>query len=233
MSSFVELAAAGSPEANALLTAMLRALQDALRRSLVAPPGPPDAAIAAALEADLARALAAYDAFTAHVVAAHPMSCRTGCTACCHDNPRGVSGIELWRLGRAIDALPDGDAVRARFAELASLAAKEGADPDAWRRRRVPCPLLDTDGTCRAYAARPLACRAFWALTPASSCDPGDPGYASRVNPHLDPPAVLLQLLQAISQRMGLPASADLHGGIAAAASASAVGPISPGSGAP
>jgi Fe-S-cluster containining protein len=196
------LDAAASPEANALLTTMLRALQGALR----AAPGDE-----AALEAGLSEGLAAYDGYLAHVVTAHPMSCAVGCTACCHDNPRGVTGVEIERLGRVVDALPDNVRIRAAFARLSA----QRTDAEAWRRRREPCPLLDPSGRCRAYAARPLACRAFVAVTPAEWCDPDSPSYADRVNPHLDPPRVILQILQALSARRGLSVATDLHTGMA------------------
>lgn len=196
------LEAAASPEANALLTTMLHALQGALRAA------PSDDAV---LEAGLEQALEAYDRYLAHVVAAHPMACRAGCTACCHDNPRGVTGVELERLGRAVDALPDGAAIRARFSALAAVRA----DPAAWRAQLHPCPLLDEGGRCRAYALRPLACRAFVAVTPAEWCSPTHPSYPERVNPHLDPPKIILQIFQALSARRGLPVATDLHTGMA------------------
>lgn len=198
----ITLDAAASPAANTLLTTMLRALQGALR----APPEDDGT-----LEAAIAEGLVAYDAFLALVIDAHPMSCRVGCTACCHDNPRGVTGVEIERILRAVDALPDGAEVRARFARLAS----ERTDAEAWRRRREPCPLLDGEGRCRAYAVRPLACRAFVAVTPAAWCDPESPSYADRVNPHLDPPRVILQIFQALSARRGLVVATDLHTGMA------------------
>lgn len=197
------LDAAASPEANVLLTTMLHALQGALR----AP-----AADDTALETGLEQGLAAYDRYLAHVLAAHPMACRVGCTACCHDNPRGVTGVEIERLVRAVDALPDGPAIRARFATLAALRT----DPAAWRARHAPCPLLDAEGRCRAYALRPLACRAFVAATPAEWCAPTHPSYPERVNPHLDPPRIILQILQALSARRGLSVVTDLHTGMAA-----------------
>ncbi|MDP2309319.1 MAG: YkgJ family cysteine cluster protein [Pseudomonadota bacterium] len=181
---------------------MLHALQDALRAA------PDDEA---ALERGLSEGLAAYDAYLALVVTAHPMSCRVGCTACCHDNPRGVTGVEIERLRRSVDTFPDRARVKSAFARLAA----QRADAEAWRRRQEPCPLLDGDGRCRAYAARPLACRAFVAVTPAEWCDPSSPRYADRVNPHLDPPRVILQILQALSARRGLSVATDLHTGMA------------------
>lgn len=197
----ITLDAAASPEANALLTRMLQALQAALR----AP-----AADDVALESGLDAALAAYDAYLAHVAAAHPMSCAPGCTACCHDNPRGVTGVEIERLRRLMDSWSDGAEVRKRFTMLAARAT----DPETWRRLGEPCPLL-RDGRCRAYAHRPVACRAFVAMTPAAWCAPSHPRYADRVNPHLDPPRILVQILQALSARRGLPTGTDLHAGMA------------------
>jgi Fe-S-cluster containining protein len=202
------LDAAASPDAHAHLTGMLRELQIALRSAML--PSPTDDATEVE-DAAIDRAFAAYDAYIAHVRAAHPMSCRIGCAACCHDNPRGVTGIELERLVIAIAELPDADAILTRFAELASRRTDE-AD---WRRRREPCPLLDGEGRCRTYAARPIACRSFHAITPAKQCDPADPGYDDRVNPHLDPPAQLVQILRALSALRRIPDAPDLHTGMA------------------
>ena len=210
----VTLPAAASPTANAHLTEMLRALQDALR----APP-----AWNATIKGHLEAALQAYDQYIQHVVTAHPMSCRSGCTACCYDNPRGVTGVELRYLQEGIRALPDGAMILAAFQ---ALPAKP-VEAEAWRKRQVPCPLLSAQGRCRAYRHRPLACRAFHATTPAEHCDPPHPAYPERVNPHLDPPAVLLQILKVLSERLSLPAPTDLHGGMRALTAPKAEAPAS------
>jgi Fe-S-cluster containining protein len=181
---------------------MLHALQGALRAR---------ADDDRALEEALSNGLDAYDAYLAHVAAAHPLSCVAGCTACCHDDPDGVTGVELERLGRLIDSWSDGPALRRRFAELAARRT----DAASWRALGIPCPLLDGEGRCRAYRLRPLACRAFVSLTPAAWCSPTDPGYPDRVNPHLDPPRIILQILQALSARRGLATASDLHRGLA------------------
>lgn len=201
MDAQIDLSASASPPALAALDRMLKALQAALRL-------PPQ--WDAGLEKKLDEAFAAYDQYIAIVVDQHPMSCRSGCTACCHDNPRGVSGLELKRLAQWIDQQPERSALHARFEALA--AAK--TDAATWRRQQIPCPLL-ADGKCRAYALRPVACRAFHALTPAAWCHPQDPNYAQRQNPHLDPPQVLLLALKVLSERLGLPAPQDLHQGLA------------------
>ncbi len=201
----IDLSAAASPEAVAALNEMLFAAQDALRLALGRRPGLWDAA----LEAHLERAFAAYDRYRAIVEAAHPTSCRAGCTACCHDNPRGVTGVERRYLSALVDGWEDAAAIHARFRTL----AEQATDAESWRRKRIPCPLLQ-EGRCRAYDRRPIACRAFVALTPAEWCAPESENYAGRVNPHLDPPAVILQIFNALSQHVGLGGPTDLHRGL-------------------
>ncbi|MFZ5481227.1 MAG: YkgJ family cysteine cluster protein [Myxococcota bacterium] len=192
----VTLDAAASPEARALLNSMLARSQDALRAALAGDRVATDRALDTAMEA--------YDAYRAHVVTAHPMACREGCTACCHDNPRGVTGIEIARL-REVATVEE-------IARFRALAAR-GEAQETWRARREPCPFL-VEGRCRVYARRPIACRAFYALTPPNQCDPGDPRYEERVNPHLDPPQIVVQILRAISRTLALGEDADLHAGI-------------------
>ena len=192
---------AGSPEAKVHLDAMLQALQAAARLPLVW-----NAPMIAAIDL----AFAAYDAYLTRVVSRHPMACRMRCTACCHDNPQWVTGIELRRLHDVLRATHGADATMARFVALAGQAA----DPAAWRARGIPCPLL-REGECSAYEKRPIACRSFVALTPAEWCSPSHAKYASRVNPHLEPPAILLRFLRMLSTDLGLANAADLHTGMA------------------
>lgn len=95
-----------------------------------------------------------------------PVSCKRGCNACCHVEVRITAAeasvlVEEVRRGRAtvdwdqalaMARIPRGDFHRR---------------PKAERR----CPFLEPSGECGAYAARPLACRAHRATTPAAYCD--------------------------------------------------------------
>jgi hypothetical protein len=96
-------------------------------------------------------------------------ACRSGCSFCCH-NAVSVSAPEAFRLARHVEALPEAEraALRARLAaraaEVAGLALAEQA------RRRTPCALLASDGSCGAYAARPLPCRGMVSLD-KSACE--------------------------------------------------------------
>ena len=202
----LDLAGAASHEASVALDGMLKALQAALRKAMAS-----GAATAedAAFWQDIDRAYASYDAWIAVIAAQNPFSCAKGCTACCHDNPHGLAGVELLRMRRAIagweaELQPRMDLAVARYRALVASLGPEMAEA-ATRSLRQPCPLLSEAGLCTAYTARPMACRMFHALTPAAWCDPSDPRFAERVNPNLVPPLVLRQLLGAISRCLGQP----------------------------
>jgi hypothetical protein len=84
-------------------------------------------------------------------------ACAKGCSFCCH-NAVSVSAPEAFRLAREVCALPAEQAA----AVTATLALRrrelEGVPLPEQARRRTPCALLGPDGSCRAYAARPLPC---------------------------------------------------------------------------
>lgn len=232
MGRTLELEAVGSPEARAALEQMLRALQGALRLAMAKQE---QAAEEAAFWTAMDEALAAYDHYLGLVAAAHPMACRLGCTACCHDNPQGVAGVEILRIQRRLarDGLVPAlenritAAADAFHSRVESLGAKTAAESQ--RARGEPCPLLGSDGACAVYPERPVACRMFHANTPAAWCSPGHPRFGDRVNPNLVPPAVCLQILGAISRCLGLPASTDLWGGLVTLLRSRRESPLSPG----
>ncbi len=214
----ISLPGLDSPEAQAQIERMLRPLQSALRRAMSAGPA---AAEDDGFWAEIASAYAAYDAWIALLAARSPFTCARGCSACCHDNPHGVAGVESLRLRRRLrydgrlDALEPAiqDAARA----WAAAVRAEGGEL-AMRHQRAlhrPCPLLGPDGACTVYADRPVACRMFHALTPAAWCEPTHPDFERRQNPNLLPPLVCRQLLGAISRCLGLPASTTLWEGLA------------------
>lgn len=76
------------------------------------------------------------------------LTCRSGCSGCCHVRLE-VSDVEADALRRALQRLVGSDAGRAALSE--SLA-RSAATADT-------CVLLDEDGRCLAYEARPLVCR--------------------------------------------------------------------------
>jgi Fe-S-cluster containining protein len=86
-------------------------------------------------------------------------ACRAGCSTCCHQRV-DVTLPEIVALARwLVEHLEE----PARAALRRVLAARNeqllGLDGRAHWARKVRCALLDEQGRCSAYEARPLACR--------------------------------------------------------------------------
>jgi uncharacterized protein len=90
--------------------------------------------------------VARVDAFFARVASAHPgqMQCRRGCFACCHPHLH-LLPFEWARVRQAVAALDE-----------AARAAIVARAHDAGARH---CALLDPDGACSVWVARPMVCR--------------------------------------------------------------------------
>lgn len=83
------------------------------------------------------------------------LACKAGCSYCCHQ-PVAVTAPEAFYLAALLSLSPD------RVAAMEALVAQSAdRSPDAPRVPWFPCPLLDPEGNCTAYRARPLACRAY------------------------------------------------------------------------
>ncbi|MBK7759175.1 MAG: YkgJ family cysteine cluster protein [Deltaproteobacteria bacterium] len=195
-------AQAGLAEAEAGLVAAVSAAEGHI----------PGAAPNDAVIAGYARFLAGYDDFLTAIGAYLPLRCGAGCGACCRDNPRGVTGVELWWLRRSVDADPDGPrrlaAAKVLAARWSRVLASTGGDAALAQRLAaqdgLPCPLLDEAERCAHYAARPIACRAFVAFTEPALCDPRHPEHHEAVQPQLEPGPDLRALLVELSARLGL-----------------------------
>ena len=129
------------------------------------------------------RASQRFDRSRAAMLGALP--CRQGCSLCCR-GPFSITVLDVNLLGEGMAAL--GPAVRADIearaqaqaialeAEFPRLAASKILDdwPDSEldavtaRFADMPCPALDTSGSCRVYAYRPLTCRMMGIPTDAS-----------------------------------------------------------------
>jgi len=123
-------------------------------------------------------ALARVDRWFADAMARNPgvIPCRPGCSACCR-GPFDISVADALLLREGLMTLPAHDRAAVRAAGQAQLARLRAEAPHwrppwdlaelgeaqfdaiAERHRAEPCPLLDPDGACRAYAYRPLVCR--------------------------------------------------------------------------
>lgn len=100
----------------------------------------------------------------ASVSKAHPeaVACGKGCADCCHA-VFDVSLVEAVNLLAGLQQLSPG--VRRQISEAAhaahpswSQAMVSGVDPSL---ARIRCPLLDEQGICVCYEARPVNCRTY------------------------------------------------------------------------
>ena len=81
------------------------------------------------------------------------ITCGQGCEACCHVRLE-LNAVEAHVARLAIDAL-DGDS-KQRLAERAGQLAEQDEQDDPAEPR---CVMLEQDGSCAIYEARPLVCR--------------------------------------------------------------------------
>lgn len=98
------------------------------------------------------------------------LACKPGCHYCCH-LPVHVRPYEAFALAawvRRHFTAPQVDALRERLRSNLAKTVELGEE----RRKRVnlACALLDPQGACTAYAARPAQCRKFHS-TDLATCE--------------------------------------------------------------
>jgi len=126
---------------------------------------------------------AAYDAYVRAALAEEdrPVTCSSGCSACCRHFVSSVEPFEIVALHEAIkgrDNYPD-----ILFASHKNSMAyekimeterpdDEAADRALYRYflKGRSCPFLARDGSCGVYEARPMSCRMFFSESPARFC---------------------------------------------------------------
>jgi Fe-S-cluster containining protein len=112
-----------------------------------------------------------------------PLSCKKGCSACCHMEVE-VTSYETGILKAIIDGGHKIDRERLLRQSLRSLQ-----DP-AWKQgTRNPenrCVFLNQEGSCSIYENRPVMCRRHSVSTPAIHCDTPDAPITLRYFPRVD-----------------------------------------------
>ncbi|RIH80477.1 putative zinc- or iron-chelating domain protein [Calidithermus terrae] len=124
-------------------------------------------------------------------------SCRAGCAACCHALVTvGLAEAEYLRARLEPRALERAQAQGALRLQRLRREKNTPDFPSRYFAEANPCPLLTPEGTCSAYAARPLACRGVLTDLEARYCAPGAvpalqgaerSAYEARLRPHHGP----------------------------------------------
>jgi len=109
------------------------------------------------------------------------LSCSTGCAHCC-SHPFYISIVEGLLLYRAL--AEHGHWTPSIQKKLRQVRDRVmGLDFDVWRLSDTPCPLLTDKRLCLAYQARPLNCRALFAVSPPHFCHPHTIGENTQLLP--------------------------------------------------
>jgi hypothetical protein len=100
-----------------------------------------------------------------HVKPAKKTDCKSGCTYCCHTNVHPTLP-ELARILHEIESWSDEQkaALKAKVGPVAQVQKDLGV---ADARKAGRCIMLNCDGTCAIYRARPLICRGMNSLAVA------------------------------------------------------------------
>lgn len=125
----------------------------------------------------------ALDELLASTPDADQHACELGCASCCH-YPVGATTREIDHLVAALRRTLDRTALAQLVEAVRNRATQNEAE--SWADQataRRPCALLDKDGSCMGYEARPVACRGH-----ASRCRAGcEAAFAGASYP---PPAI-------------------------------------------
>jgi putative zinc- or iron-chelating protein len=108
-----------------------------------------------------------------------PIACQAGCSHCCHEKVLVVAPEAIRLAEHLRESLPAAAFERLVEQVRATDELTRGLSRDERTARSIPCPLLDRDGTCSAYVARPIVCGG-WASLDVDACArrQGDRGAA-------------------------------------------------------
>lgn len=106
-------------------------------------------------------------------------ACHKGCHNCCY-HPVTVSLLEAVTLYQWLQDHGIWGQVKQKVQDMADKT--RGLSFEIWMLSLLPCPLLQ-DGLCRAYEARPFACRVTYAIGDPHYCHPHRLGEETGILP--------------------------------------------------
>jgi Fe-S-cluster containining protein len=130
-------------------------------------------------------------------------ACAAGCTFCCY-LPVDLTVPEALCLAAYLRQTLSPEALAALCERLTATAARiRNLSYEDHTQARIPCALL-LDGTCMAYAKRPLACRAWNSTSRGRCADIFQHGDPVTMLPPLDMPAyeAVWELAQGLVDRL-------------------------------
>lgn len=107
------------------------------------------------------------------------ITCTPGCASCCY-HPVMISVLEAIPMYRWLQT-------RGKWTDKLKAKLKDAADKqygtafEVWLFSLIPCPLLDEQNLCSAYEARPLICRAYYAVSDPDFCHPHRLGQGTEI----------------------------------------------------
>ena len=123
------------------------------------------------------------DAFERTIVGDKAVSCKAGCSACCH-HPLFITILEAIPLYGSLVARGQWvPSLKEKLQKVSSLTS--GLDTHVWLRSNIACPLLK-DNRCMAYESRPFACRATIATGDPYYCAPQRLGAHTTIAPRVE-----------------------------------------------
>jgi Fe-S-cluster containining protein len=99
------------------------------------------------------------------------LACRRGCAHCCRQRV-SVTALEVFELAAHLQRELD-TATLARVREQVRVTASRVRGRSAAEQRGIACPLNQADGSCLAYASRPLPCRGANSFDASACAEPG------------------------------------------------------------
>lgn len=116
------------------------------------------------------------DAAMAERTSVVPLSCRPGCSECCHLAP-DITSAEAAQILDRVEQERGRDGLRAIYARCQADMKRANPGTPEWHLAGLGCAFLE-DNLCTVYSHRPLSCRVHAVASPPELCDHNQPGLA-------------------------------------------------------